>query len=100
MKYRYLGKSGLLASRICLGTMTYGNENWGCDQDAATSITKRFIEAGGNFFDTADAYGQGVSEEMLGAALAGHSRHDLVLATKCWFPTGKVRMPAAYPGNT
>ena len=67
MKYRYLGKSGLLVSRICLGTMTYGNENWGCDQDAATSITKRFIEAGGNFFDTADAYGQGVSEEMLGA---------------------------------
>ena len=88
MKYRYLGESGLLVSRICLGTMTFGNREWGCDQDAATKITRRFVEAGGNFIDTADLYSAGVSEEMLKNAIDGMSRDDLVIATKCWFPTG------------
>jgi 1-deoxyxylulose-5-phosphate synthase len=87
MKYRYLGTSGLLVSRICLGTMTYGNAEWGCDQETSTKITNRFIEAGGNFIDTADLYASGVSEEMLGVALKGHPRSELVIATKCWFPT-------------
>ncbi len=85
MKYRYLGRSGLLVSRICLGTMTFGMEGWGCDQTEANSITGRFIEAGGNFIDTADMYSAGVSEEMLGQAIRDHNRDDLVLATKCWF---------------
>lgn len=85
MKYRYLGESGLLVSRICLGTMTFGMEGWGCDQTTAVSITNRFIEQGGNFIDTADMYSLGVSEEMLGAAIREHRREDLVLATKCWF---------------
>ena len=85
MKYRYLGQSGLLVSRIGLGTMTFGMEGWGCDQQAATAITERFIEGGGNFIDTADMYSGGVSEEMLGKALEGKDRDDLVLATKCWF---------------
>jgi aryl-alcohol dehydrogenase-like predicted oxidoreductase len=88
MKYRYLGDSGLLVSRICLGTMTFGMKDWGCDQATATQITDRFIESGGNFIDTADVYCQGVSEEMLGQALADHRRDDLVLATKCWFRMG------------
>jgi aryl-alcohol dehydrogenase-like predicted oxidoreductase len=85
MKYRYLGDSGLLVSRICLGTMTFGNDDWGCDRATAVDITNRFIESGGNFFDTADMYSQGVSEEMLGQAIKTHHRDDLVLATKCWF---------------
>ena len=85
MKYRYLGKSGLLVSRICLGTMTYGMEGWGCDRAASAAITHRFIEAGGNFIDTADMYSAGVSEEYLGKALEDHPRDEVVLATKCWF---------------
>ena len=56
MKYRYLGNSGLLVSRICLGTMTFGMEGWGCDRVTAVAITNHFIEAGGNFIDTADMY--------------------------------------------
>jgi aryl-alcohol dehydrogenase-like predicted oxidoreductase len=56
MKYRYLGDSGLLVSRICLGTMTFGTEGWGCDEAASIAITNRFIEGGGNFIDTADLY--------------------------------------------
>jgi len=88
MKYRYLGSSGLLVSRVCLGTMTYGNEDWGCDGKTAKKITDIFIEAGGTFIDTADMYSEGRSEEMLGAALEGHNRDELVIATKCWFPVG------------
>jgi 1-deoxyxylulose-5-phosphate synthase len=87
MKYRYLGRSGLLVSRLCLGTMTFGNKEWGCDQAAANAIVRRFIDGGGNFIDTADMYSAGESEAMLGAALKDFSRDDLVIATKCWFPT-------------
>jgi 1-deoxyxylulose-5-phosphate synthase len=86
MKYRYLGRSGLLVSRLCLGTMTFGNAQWGCDQAGASAIVKRFVEGGGNFIDTADGYSGGESETMLGVALKEHSRDDLVIATKCWFP--------------
>jgi aryl-alcohol dehydrogenase-like predicted oxidoreductase len=85
MRYRYLGDSGLLVSRICLGTMTFGMEGWGCDRSTAVAITKRFIEAGGNFIDTADMYSLGVAEEMLGEAIKDQNRDDLVLVTKCWF---------------
>ena len=88
MKYRYLGNSGLLVSRICFGNMTFGNRDWGCDQETATAITRRFVDKGGNFIDTADLYNSGVSEEMLGKAIGGLSRDELVIASKCWFPTG------------
>src|ERR1043165_4749801 len=87
MKYRYLGRSGLLVSRLCLGTMTFGNTQWGCDQEGSSAIVKRFIEGGGNFIDTANMYSGGESEKILGVALKDHSRDDLVIATKCWFPT-------------
>ena len=87
MKYRYLGRSGLLVSRICLGTMTFGNKEWGCDQETSTAIVRRFIESGGNFIDTADMYSGGESEKMLGRALKEHKRETLVIATKCWFPS-------------
>jgi aryl-alcohol dehydrogenase-like predicted oxidoreductase len=88
VKYRYLGNSGLLVSRICLGTMTFGMKDWGCDRATANTITNTFLEAGGNFIDTADMYSSGVSEEMLGKAIRKQSRDDLVLATKCWFRMG------------
>ncbi|MGN6101983.1 MAG: aldo/keto reductase [Devosia sp.] len=88
MKYRYLGRSGLLVSRICLGTMTFGNAQWGCDQETSTAIVRRFVEGGGNFIDTADGYSGGESEKMLGVALKEHDRDALVIATKCWFGSG------------
>ena len=88
MKYRYLGKSGLYVSQVCLGTMTFGNEKWGCDQSAATKIVRKFVDSEGNFIDTADLYSAGVSETMLGKAISDMARDDLVIATKCWFPTG------------
>ena len=88
MKYRFLGRSGLRVSRICLGTMTFGNNSWGCEQDEATAITNLFVDSGGNFIDTADLYSTGESERMLGKAIKAHKRDDLVVATKCWFSTG------------
>lgn len=88
MKYRYLGRSGLLVSRLCLGTMTFANKDWGCDQATSSAIVDAFIAGGGNFIDTADMYSGGGSEEMLGVALKSHKRDDLVIATKCWFPSG------------
>ena len=88
MKYRYLGRSGLLVSRICLGTMTFGNKEWGCDLDTSRAIVKAFIEGGGNFIDTADAYSGGESERFLAAILKDMKRDDLVLATKGFFPQG------------
>ena len=90
MKYRYLGRSGLLVSRLCLGTMTFGNSQWGCDQDVSSGIVRKFVEGGGNFIDTADGYSGGESEKMLGVALKDYDRDALVIATKCWFPSGKA----------
>ncbi len=90
MKYRFLGESGLLVSRICLGTMTFGMKGWGCDHDTSVAIVKKFVESGGNFIDTADMYSAGVSEEYLGDAIADMNRDDLVLASKCWFRMGKT----------
>ena len=88
MNYRYLGRSGLLVSRICLGTMNFGMKNWGCDKEVSSKILGEFIESGGNFIDTADIYSDGISEEMLGLALRDHQREDLVIATKSWFRMG------------
>lgn len=89
MQYRYLGRSGLLVSRICLGTMTFGMKDWGCDQATANAMVNGFVEAGGNFFDTADMYSAGISESMLGKAIKAHTREELVIATKVWFRMGK-----------
>jgi aryl-alcohol dehydrogenase-like predicted oxidoreductase len=88
MKYRYLGRSGLLVSRVCLGTMTFANPDWGCDQETSSAIVDAFVGAGGNFIDTANMYSGGESEKMLGEALKTHKRDELVIASKCWFPTG------------
>ena len=54
MKYRDLGRSGPLVSRLCLGTMTFGNAQWGCDQATVERHRRRFVEGWGNFIDTAD----------------------------------------------
>ncbi len=87
-----LGNSGLKVSRICLGTMTYGTpkwRDWVLDEDASRPFIRRALEAGINFFDTADVYSRGASEEVLGRALRDFCpvREDYVLATKVFFPT-------------
>jgi aryl-alcohol dehydrogenase-like predicted oxidoreductase len=84
MEYRRLGRSGLKVSEICLGTMTFG---FSVDHAEATEIVHLALEGGINFFDTADAYNQGRSEEILGQALKGR-RREAVVATKFFNPMG------------
>ena len=81
MKLRKLGRTGLKVSNLCLGAMTFGNAQWGCDEPTAARIVARFLDAGGNFIDTADVYSVGVSEEITGRAI-GKKRGQVVLATK------------------
>ena len=78
MQYTNLGRTGLKVSRLCLGTMNFGPQTTEPDSFA---IMDRALETGINFFDTADVYGHGHSEEVLGAALAG-IRSEVILATK------------------
>ncbi|MBI3742493.1 MAG: aldo/keto reductase [Chloroflexi bacterium] len=86
MEYTKLGNTGLKVSRICLGCMTYGSRKWRdwvLEEDASRPFFKRALEAGINFFDTADVYSIGVSEEITGRALKDFARRDqIVLATK------------------
>jgi len=79
MQYRSLGRTGVQVSTLCLGTMTFGGKT---DQVEATRMVDRFLDAGGNFVDTANVYSRGVSEELTGKALAGGKRDRVVLATK------------------
>jgi len=87
MKLRKLGRTGLKVSNLCLGAMTFGNAQWGCDEGTSRKIVDRFLDAGGNFIDTADVYSNGVSEEITGRALRDR-RHQVVLATKVAGPMG------------
>jgi aryl-alcohol dehydrogenase-like predicted oxidoreductase len=93
MDYVNLGSSGLKVSRICLGTMTYGSKKWRewvLEEAEAQPFYRRAIEAGINFFDTADVYSLGVSEEITGRALKeyGPSRDKVVIATKVFNAMG------------
>ena len=86
-----LGQTGLKVSRICLGTMTYGSpkwRDWVMTEEASRPFLKRALEAGINFFDTADIYSNGISEEVVGRALRDFAdkRESYVLATKVFFP--------------
>lgn len=85
MDYRSMGKTGLKVSELCLGAMTFGRES---TEEISITMLNRFVEAGGNFIDTADVYSQGVSEEILGRWLQGQRRDDFVIATKVRFPMG------------
>ncbi len=84
MEYRRLGKSGLKVSEICLGTMTFGH---GADEAETNRIVDLALDAGVNFFDTANSYADGESEVLLGKALKG-KRRDAVVATKFFNPMG------------
>ena len=85
--YITLGRSGLRVSPLCLGTMTFGTQwGWGSEENVARAIFDRYLEAGGNFLDTADGYTAGASEEMLGKFIQERGLRDqVVLATKFTF---------------
>src|ERR671911_88906 len=85
MEYRSLGDTGLMVSELCLGCMTFGRE---ADEGDSRKIVERFLDAGGNFLDTADVYSKGLSEEITGRAIKA-VRDDVVLATKVFFPMGE-----------
>jgi aryl-alcohol dehydrogenase-like predicted oxidoreductase len=90
--FRTLGRSGLIASPLALGTMTFGTPRWGSPDDVSDSIFNTYVDAGGNFIDTADVYAGGRSEELVGQYMAARSLRDkLVLATKFGF--------SGQPGN-
>ena len=92
MEYTRLGSTGLRVSRIGLGCMSYGTSEWRpwvLDEDEARPFFRRAIESGINFFDTADMYSLGVSEEVTGRALREYgTRGEIVIATKVFFPMG------------
>jgi aryl-alcohol dehydrogenase-like predicted oxidoreductase len=69
--------------------MTFGAKDWGCDRKASIQLIDLYLNAGGNFIDTADIYARSVSEEIVGEALKDKKRDEIVLATKCFFRTGK-----------
>jgi aryl-alcohol dehydrogenase-like predicted oxidoreductase len=94
MQFVNLGSTGLKVSRICLGTMTYGSKKWRewvLEEEESKPFIRIALEAGINFFDTADVYSLGVSEEILGRALKefGPSRDKVVIATKVFSPMGE-----------
>jgi 1-deoxyxylulose-5-phosphate synthase len=93
MKYIRLGATGLQVSRVCLGMMSYGSKGsreWHLSEDEGEPIVRRAVDAGINFFDTADMYSLGVSEEITGRLLGRMfgRRDDYVLATKVYYPMG------------
>jgi 1-deoxyxylulose-5-phosphate synthase len=92
MDYARLGRTGLKVSRICLGCMTYGVPQrgahpWSLDAEASRPLIKRALELGINFFDTANTYSDGTSEEIVGRALRDFAKRDeIVIATKVFYP--------------
>lgn len=92
MEYTKLGRSGLEVSRICLGCMGFGvaerwTHPWVVDEDHSRTVIKEALELGINFFDTANVYSDGTSEEFLGRALKDYAHRDeVVVATKVFFP--------------
>jgi aryl-alcohol dehydrogenase-like predicted oxidoreductase len=85
MEFRYLGRTGLKVSELCLGAMTFGRE---ADERSSFEMLDAFQAAGGNFIDTADVYTKGASEALVGRWLSVQRREDLVIATKVRFPMG------------
>jgi aryl-alcohol dehydrogenase-like predicted oxidoreductase len=93
MKMRYLGNSGIKVTEICFGAMTFGGKGYwkvigALEQKDVNELVKLALDGGVNFFDTADVYSEGLSEEMLGKALGNH-RKEIILATKVRGRTGK-----------
>jgi aryl-alcohol dehydrogenase-like predicted oxidoreductase len=101
MKYTQLGNTGIEVSRICVGCMSYGKPSedfhlWTLNQEETTKMIKHALDLGVNFFDTANGYSHGTSEEFLGKALKdlGVARDQVVLASKVYFNEGKLSAAA------
>ena len=101
MKYTELGTTGIEVSRICVGCMSYGRPSedfhlWTLGEDDTRQMVKHALDLGVNFFDTANVYSHGTSEEFLGSALKtlGVKREDVVLASKVYFNEGKLSREA------
>lgn len=94
MRYKLLGRSGLRVSEICLGTMTFGEEwGYGANKEESQKMFNTFLEAGGNFMDTANRYTEGTSEEWLGDFMKASGRRDeIVMATKYSLHTKSSRI--------
>src|SRR6478672_13719496 len=92
MQYVRFGQTGIKVSRLCLGMMTYGSSRWRpwvLDEEASRPFVKRALELGINFFDTADMYSVGASEEVLGRAIRDFAkREDVVIGTKVFHAMG------------
>jgi aryl-alcohol dehydrogenase-like predicted oxidoreductase len=92
MQYVRLGNTGLKVSRLCLGTMTYGTSKWRewvLDEEPSRAFIKQALDLGINFFDTADMYSEGVSEQVVGRALRDFAKRDqVIIATKVYNPMG------------
>lgn len=94
-RFRTLGRSGLVVSPLALGTMTFGTERWGADEEGSRAIFRAYREAGGNVVDTADIYAGGAGEEIVGRLIAETgSRDEVVLATKFGFNAGASPLAA------
>ena len=88
--YRTLGRSGLAVSPLALGTMTFGTARWGSDEATSRALFDAYVEAGGNFVDTADVYAGGRGEAMIGRFIAERAlRERIVLSTKAGFAAGQ-----------
>ncbi|WP_199341618.1 MULTISPECIES: aldo/keto reductase [Nostocales] len=74
--FRTLGHSGLIVSPLTLGTMTFGTPRWGAPDEVSESIFHAYVDAGGNFIDTADVYAKGRSEELIGSYITDRSLRD------------------------
>ena len=85
MEYRYLGRTGLKVSELCLGAMTFGRES---TEAESNQMLDHFKAVGGNFIDTADVYSKGLSETILGRWLKQQNHEDFVIATKVRFSMG------------
>jgi aryl-alcohol dehydrogenase-like predicted oxidoreductase len=100
IKLRQLGRSGMMVSELCLGAMTFGESSWGmptATKEESFALMDRFVSQGGNFIDTADVYGSGNSESIIGAWLQNRPsgfREKLVIATK-----GRMRMNQTDPNS-
>lgn len=87
MEYRFMGKTGLKVSELCMGTQTFG---WVTEESDAQAMMDYFVEAGGNFLDTSNIYNEGLSEQILGNWVKQRgNRSQLVIASKVFFPAGK-----------
>ena len=89
MQYRRLGRTGLKVSEVCLGTMTFGQADWGNDEAQSDAIFNVALDAGINFYDTANSYAAGQSETIFGRIIKG-KRDKLIVATKVFNPMGTV----------